>query len=526
MQVSDLYSFKSHAARLRGGKLRLRSPGKGGLKDGLPVLFSGPVAMAVVLAIAAILIRLPDFGNPTYHIDEAFYLFVGQRMHAGLLPYIDLWDRKPAGLFVLYAIIAQFGSVYAYQAFAAASAWGTALTIAHMATRFAGRPAACAAGTLYLATIGALAGGGGQSPIFYNLLIALAALLVMRQARGEPASSRTMDGPKAMLLCGLALTIKPTAVVEGVFFGLALLAIKWRAEPDGRRFAIYAAGLAASALAPTALIWALFYAGGHLGDYWFATMQSIFLTTPPTAEASGHRLAWLATIMWMPAVTAAGGLVTLARTVDRPTERRRVDAVFVTGWLVAAVGGFLLIPNYYDHYALPLASVLALASASLFDRRGTGLALAALATGYALFVSGFPVRQLERTAASQAGFATATAIITQHAEKGCMFVYDATPALYGPFAACSANKYAFPEHLSNQREANAIGGEPMVALQAVLSQDPGVIVVPVTPSVSTPNRATRKALRENLRWHYIKVGEAMLVDVVGRQQIEIWARAR
>ena len=67
-----------------------------------------PYRIAAFLAVCTILIRLPNFGDPTYHIDEAFYLFVGQQMHDGLLPYADVWDRKPAGLFVLFAIIAQF----------------------------------------------------------------------------------------------------------------------------------------------------------------------------------------------------------------------------------------------------------------------------------------------------------------------------------------------------------------------------------------------------------------------------------
>ena len=485
---------------------------------------SSGAGIAAFLALVAVVIRLPNFGDPNYHIDESFYLFVGQRMHEGFLPVADLWDRKPAGLFFLYSLMAQFGGVYAYQAIAALFAWATAFTLALIATRFAGRVAAAAVGVVYLALIGALAGGGGQSPVYYNLFVALAALLVLRQALGETSGKLSLDGTGAMLLCGLALTIKPTALMESIFFGLVLLALHLRQRRSITALAIHSGRLAAAALVPTGLIWAFFYAEGSFHEYWFATMQSIFLTEPPSQHASAVRLTWLAHILWLPTIMATGGMIVLACRKVRSSRRALVIATFVGGWLTAAITGFLLIPNFYDHYALPVASVVAIASAPVFDRRGTGPLLAVLTVMHLLVVSGFPAGQFERKAASQAGFTAATEIISRHAGGGCIFVYDATPALYRPFEACPANRFAFPEHLSNQREAGAIGVDPLQALKSVLTQSPSVIVTSVAPSVSTPNLATRRALEQYLERHYQKVGEANLVDVVGRQQIEIWKR--
>ncbi len=91
--------------------------------------------------------------------------------------------------------------------------------------------------------------------------------------------------------------------------------------------------------------------------------------------------------------------------------RERSIAAFVSGWFGAAVIGFLLVPNFYDHYALPLASVLALSAASLFDRRGIGLVLAIVTSAHLLLFSGFPSGQLSRKAEAQAGFAAATHLI-------------------------------------------------------------------------------------------------------------------
>lgn len=62
------------------------------------------IAAALIIAFA-FLIRSATFGNPTLEPDESFYLLVGIKMHDGLLPYVDIYDRKPFGLFVIYYLV-------------------------------------------------------------------------------------------------------------------------------------------------------------------------------------------------------------------------------------------------------------------------------------------------------------------------------------------------------------------------------------------------------------------------------------
>ena len=77
----------------------------------------------------ALLFRAPVLGNPVVGGDEAFYLLVGDRMLHGLLPYVDIWDRKPFGLFLLYAATRLLGGegIWQYQLVATVFAAGTAL---------------------------------------------------------------------------------------------------------------------------------------------------------------------------------------------------------------------------------------------------------------------------------------------------------------------------------------------------------------------------------------------------------------
>ena len=90
---------------------------------------SGAFAVFVLLLLVAILIRARDFGNPAIHVDEEYYLLVGDRMLHGVLPYIGIWDRKPVGLFLIFAAIRLIpgDGILTYQLvatlFAAATAW-------------------------------------------------------------------------------------------------------------------------------------------------------------------------------------------------------------------------------------------------------------------------------------------------------------------------------------------------------------------------------------------------------------------
>ncbi|ABC62098.1 hypothetical protein [Erythrobacter litoralis] len=482
-------------------------------------LREGSLSLGLALALAALLIRYPAFGDPNYHIDEGFYLFVGQQMQHGLLPYLDIWDRKPAGLFLLYGTIASFGGIVAYQLTAGVFAWATACVVAAVVGRFADRTAAVLAGVLYLCLIGALAGGGGQSPIFYNLFVALAGLLVLQviEARSDAPGWR---GDAAMVLCGLALTIKPTAVVEGAFFGLALLIVRWLCSRALIATMLLGVRLAVFGALPTLLIWAWFAAMGGFAEYWFATMQSIFMTASPPAEAGWMRLRYLLAITWLPLALALAGVAMLLRT---PEHLGQPQAWFVAGWLGAALLGFLTVPNFYDHYALPVATAVAVACGALFARPTTGPVLGAAACLYVLYASGFPAAQLDRAARSAEGYASAQATIARHIGDGCLFAYDAPPALYRGFRVCDGTRYLFPEHLSNQREAAAIGADPVEELARVLEGKPAVIVASAEPTVETPNRATRELIEAHLAGRYTLVGTAELADVVRPQTIEIWA---
>ena len=53
--------------------------------------------------------RAQTFGNPVIGYDEQVYLLVGDRMIHGAIPFVDIFDRKPIGLFLIYGAIRLLG---------------------------------------------------------------------------------------------------------------------------------------------------------------------------------------------------------------------------------------------------------------------------------------------------------------------------------------------------------------------------------------------------------------------------------
>jgi hypothetical protein len=444
----------------------------------------------LLLAVVMLALRLPDLGNPLIDLDEQMYLLVGDRMWSGAIPYVDIWDRKPIGLFLLYALARVPGGdpYLGYQLLAAAFALVTAGLLAVFARRLANGWAGLAAGALYLVYIALVGGRGGQAPVFYTAFVVAAALLTWH-ALADPAR-RTRNGITAMLLMGLAIQVKPTVVFEGAWFGIALLIAAWRAQPTVAVLAQEAARLVTVALAPTLAAFAVYAAVGHADAWWFANVESIFARGVTPHEPIAAHLSGLALVFAAPLIACAYALV------------RSGTGWFATGWLGSSLVGLLALPPYYNHYALPLVAPVALLA-------GVGVArshLLALAVGGAsltlLLLSGYPHRG--ETVAARASVAHGAATINRYRGAGCLFVFQAPPVFYEATRSCLLTRYAFSTHLAFGGESHAIGINPVAEVRRILATLPTVIMT--TAPRGDVNRATFALVKAALARDYRRVG--------------------
>lgn len=464
-----------------------------------PKAFARPIAppslvVTFVLIVAALILRGPHFGDPSYHVDEAFYLHVGDQMLKGAIPYIDIWDRKPVGLFVLYAGIRLLGGdgILQYQLAAFAAVVGTAFLIALLARRQCGWTASCAAGIVYIAYLEPLWGGGGQTPIFYNLLVAGAALLVVRAGDAGDVWAIARRGVAAMLLCGVAIQIKYPVVAEGCFFGLVLL---WQIWTRTRRFADlvkWGAVFAACGLLPTAAAIGVYAAIGHLDAFWFANFTSILLRPITSNRETVGRLLNLAVILTPLIVISLGTVAARAR------AKLDAQTLFLILWIGAALLGFGLIGTFYRHYALPLLVPFCVAAAPLFDRRSTGPFFAALLVIWSMLLWGYPGWPARESRQATMHLAES---VRENLGDGCLYMYDGPPILFHLANACYVSPYVFPYHLNSAVETTGLGVDPSAELRRILARRPTVIVTASRPAVR-PNRANDRIIRAALRRDY------------------------
>lgn len=420
----------------------------------------------LILTVAALATRLPMFGNPVIYSDEEFYLLVGSRILHGAIPFVDIWDRKPIGLFLLYAGMKALGGngVLAYQIVGTAFVVATAAVIGRIALYVTGRFGAICAGLAYILWLNLGHAGAGQSPIFYNLPMALAGLITLRACLGEmrPFTNLTAAGAGAMLLAGLALQIKYSAVFEGIFFGLCFLWLSLRAK--GLPGALWR-GLfwIFVALLPTLAALLTYVAMGHGQAFIFANFVSIFERSSDARV--GLLLYRLALIL---AVLVPLLLCALWPVQPIPPARR-----FLLGWLGAAVFGLLIFGTYLHHYLLPVLVPASAAAAAFFGQRRWRLATLFLLGIVFVISDGMMVTSLARHGTVRQFDAIARAIDP----VGCLYIYSGEPAFYDATTACIPTRFAFPSHLSRLAEAHAVGVDQTTEVARILASHPTTIMI-------------------------------------------------
>ncbi len=456
----------------------------------------GPIArwtVPALLIVVALVTRFQQFGNPILHIDEQFYLLVGDRMLRGAVPYVDIWDRKPIGLFLIYAAIRCLGGagIIQYQLVASAFAVATALVVERIAASLVRSYASVAAGVLYLLWIPLLTGQGGQSPVFYNLFMALAALAVIRAEAARTDRAFVGAGALAMGLVGIALQIKYSAIFEGVFFGVVLL---WRGVRAGMRAALLPVMLLwiAVALAPTLAAAAVYLGMGDFQAFWFSNFVSIFQRRDLGRSYALRNAASLALYLAPLVVIAVAGAK--ARWLR---GARSFSASFVTGWLVCAIVAVMVFGYYFDHYGLPIVVPASVSAATIFDDRRRRRWSAVLLAGALLACMVLPTFNQRRRGTPEQ-FRAVTAIVRPYASRGVL-VWDNLPMLYMVLNVPLRTRYPFASHLRDLNETGAIGVDQAREVTRILETRPAIVVIDHDTPPSRPHPTTEMVMNRLAR---------------------------
>ncbi|MFT9258903.1 MAG: hypothetical protein ABF535_12660, partial [Acetobacter sp.] len=422
-------------------------------------LFSGKILPAVLLLIFCFAVRLQSLGNPLIDLDEGYYLFVGGQILQGGVPFVDIWDRKPLGLVLLYAFFHLFGPyrVLAYQIGAVTSVWCTSLLVMKMARLVGPATGAFVAALLYVGCVNMAGGEGGQSPIFYNLLVAGAMSVIMTAVivGHENIKDMKIAAYKAMLLMGVSLQIKYTTVFEGMFAGVFLLGIFYHKMHSVRSVAVQAFLWISITLLPTATVALVYALAGYGHQWWFANIVSIFYREHAQPDSARHQA-----IKMLMLISPFLMALPFRKSSDpRMTPQQQACRRFIDIWVFSAFFGIVVFGTRYIHYVLPFFTPLAVAMAPLWYRKFGRIWLGALLL-YVMISGQVTVMKRRHHHGDDVLFQKVVSTVSH--PEGCVFVYNVSPIFYDFSHFCKITTHPFPAHLYEIDERRATGMNPLV----------------------------------------------------------------
>ena len=342
-------------------------------------------------------------------------------------------------------------------------------------------------------------GFNAQSPVFYNLPMALAALLCLRAGdRGDRARIVRL-GAGAMALVGIAIQIKYTAVFEGLFLGLWLIWLHLRAHRPAAAALGPAALWCGLALGPTLAVAAVYAMLGHWAAFADANFTSIFLRARLDEDYLFNLQAFILfaglPLFIVSLVSLVGHLF-----LERPRHR---DCAFLVGWFVAAMCGFTAIGNFYDHYALPLLPPLLVIAARIFGSRLSATALFIVLAGWAM--KWWIPNPAAATVRSRATITRLADEAKPYLAHGPMFVWDGPSILYVATGAAPPTRFAYPDHLSNLVEKDALGIDTGAEMRRILALRPAVLFSSSRKIIPDYNPVTSRMIQSALARDYVEI---------------------
>ena len=446
--------------------------------------------------------RVPIFGDPVADFDEQLYTLIGRATAHGAVPYVDLWDRKPVGLFLIYALADAVGGPgpIAYQllaiAFCLVGGW---LTYRLGRRILPNAPPANAglAACLYPLMMAIYGSQSGQSEIFYTpLLLAMAELVLVGVDRAGAART-WWPMLLAMALGGVALQVKYSVLPPCLLFGAFAL---WRlraGQASMGRLGLAAVAFAGLGLAPTVAAAGFYAWRGQFDTFAFANFVSIGLRAPmPWQVTLGRQFSDLA-----PLLVIAGGGVLFAARARRPMPLAWRLAL---AWLGAATAGLFMGTTIYTYYYAALVPPVVLVALPMFDmrRRANTVILAGVLVW--MLATANPVRRLADAARDRAAV-TAMADLLRPAvgdPAHPLYVYDGPTALYRLTGSALPSRFIYPDHLNNALEARALPVAPQAEIARILAHQPGAIVTSPVP-VTLRNRATEAQVQAAIARDYV-----------------------
>ncbi len=285
-----------------------------------------------LIAMATLVLRLPNVIEPPWHDDEGIYAAVSHGMLRGETLYVDVTDNRPPGLYLLYAaMLAISGSSIPFIQMVAIVVFVTTQAVVFcLGWRLAGAGWGLAAAVIWglVASLPLFDGNIPNAELFMALPTALGMLLLLNRRWFV-----------AGVAFGLALTIKQVA---GADFAAALLALFLFAPRPHRATGLVLAGVAL----PVALAAAWLVAQGTADDFLYAGF-GYYLTYIQRGNLGQGVSPYLSPLK---IALLAASCVVVWWEQRGPRSQSRFEGGLLPVWTCFALYGTLFTSRPYSHY--------------------------------------------------------------------------------------------------------------------------------------------------------------------------------
>jgi 4-amino-4-deoxy-L-arabinose transferase-like glycosyltransferase len=335
--------------------------------------------LLISLALVAILgltflLRMKFWGQP-FEMDEGAYGYMGWGMLNGLVPYKDMYDQKPPGIYVLNSLVFLLFEPTALnlKIFASIYSLGSVLAVFMVTRKLAGREEGCLAALLYgIFSCGPhIQGGGVNSEVFMVLPYTLAAYFLLKLLESGSRKNYLYFGFWASLAC----TIKQVALVNFLWLASYLVIRIWQRRQWDTVSRVLVDGflVVIGAVIPWLPFLLYFYGKDALGSLYFWQVSFNLNYIAKNHQKLAKLSVFLARMkkilsengfLWLTAFAGIGfRWSVMQRTVGgskQTTESwQRTAWIFMATWPIFSFIGVALGGRFFPHYFIQIIPSLA-----------------------------------------------------------------------------------------------------------------------------------------------------------------------
>jgi len=452
-------------------------------------------------------LRFHTFALSVVDWDETLHLMIAMALRDGHPPYITMWDHKPPGLHIIFALGLMIfrDPIFTIRILTCLAVSVTGLGLFGILRRleWVPRSGAVLAGLLY--AVFSINNGGlaANAELFFAPFVVFSFYLLFGMQE-FPTGPKEKGGASFLaigLLLGIAMQIK-FLVFFDILGVVACLFLLLKGNGETRVIRKWVVGTGMMAVFPTLIligIGAYYFLIGHFDEFYFANFTSnrIYgelysfdfkgMVFAFVEQIGGHYFIWLG---------ALSSIILLASAGDPSRIREKKWIGMMAVWSLAILPGICLTKQYWPHYFLQLYPAFCLMTAVVISvllkpvfssSRPGGIILVILllvgpvhheASGH-LKSSVLTLRDFVKTGERFPGdvpAAIAAYVDERTSPDDFIFMIDVLPVVYVLADVRIPTRFAYPPFLIGKESSVIAGIDPLVELQAIMAKKPAFLV--------------------------------------------------